>query len=198
MLLTVRPVNQSDPSPELGNYGGVGAHLLRLSAGLLHELTNLINDHESLLSGQPFTRLVRTLPLNAREAWDSIVAASQSRPSSDPLAMLLVRARNKVAFHYDAEEIGRGYRAAFIDKHAKFSTPFISRGEAMADTRFYFIDAAAEVYMEDVTQGVVAAQFLDASLPLFNQVNHALREIVIRFLGLRGFGWREYRVPRDP
>ena len=102
--------------------------------------------------------------------------------------MLLVRARNKVAFHYDADEIGKAYRSAFIEKSDR--APYISRGPSMAHARFYFADAAAQMYIMEVTDGSTADQFLRAELPLFTQVNHALRELVTRFINARGYGFR--------
>ena len=42
MVLKVAPANLSTPTPQLGNYGGLIAHLVRLSAGFVHELLNLM------------------------------------------------------------------------------------------------------------------------------------------------------------
>jgi hypothetical protein len=102
--------------------------------------------------------------------------------------MLLVRARNKIAFHYDAAEIAKGYVGAFLEPAVK--EPFVSRGPSMAVSRFYFADAAAAVYMRDVTDAATADEFFSAASPILNQINHALRELVTRFINARGYGWR--------
>lgn len=188
LLEEIAPADDKTLTPALGNVRGLFAHLSRLGAGILQELGNLIQRSGNVRAHPRFTALVKNLPAEAREAWKSLVAAVEKKPGHDELSMLLVRARNKVAFHYDAEEIGTGYRSAFVSKSDR--SPLISRGASMTAARFYFADAAAEMYMMEVTGGETAKNFLEGSLPLFNQVNHALREIVTRFINARGYGFR--------
>lgn len=188
LLATVRPPQIERPTPAVGHYAGLYHHLTRNLAGLLHELTNLIQKHVTLMEHPKFVALVRNLPGAARDAWIAVVSAASEKPSGSAISMLLVRARNKIAFHYDAHEIAKGYAGAFLEPDIK--EPYVSRGASMAVSRFYFADAAASVYMRDVTDVTTADEFFSAASPLLNQINHALRELVTRFINARGFGWR--------
>jgi hypothetical protein len=193
MLSSVRPKDFETPTPELGQFVGLRSHLFRNLAGLLHEFTSLVQRSEALVKLPKFEALVKNLPAAAREAWFSVLAAAAEKPSSNPIAMLLVRARNKVAFHYDAEEIRRGYEHYFLGQPSH--EPYVSRGSSMAVARFYFVDAAAEAYMRNLIDTAAAEEFLTAATPLLHQINHPLRELVTRFVNARGFGWRTPYIP---
>lgn len=189
LLREVEPADMQTPTPQLGHFAGLHYHLIRMVAAQLHELADLVRRTKQWLEHPQFLdRVVKHLPAPAREAWIAVLAAAENKPSADPLAMLLVRARNKVAFHYDPEEIGRGYVASFAPGSDR--EPYLSRGSSMARTRFYFADAAAEAYMRQVTDADTTTTFFNAALPLLPQINHALREVVFRFVTARGYAWR--------
>jgi hypothetical protein len=188
LLNAALPNDTSTPTPRLGELGGIHAHLNRLMAALVHELAKLIERSDHLLSHPFFESLVKKLPRAAREAWSSVVDATKKNTATDSLSRLVLFARHKVAFHYDAEEIGRGYRRAFIDDPSR--VPFVSRGDNMAKSRFYFADAAADTYLRTSADKQVVEEFFSAKLDLFDEINHALRELVSRFVNERRFAYR--------
>lgn len=188
LLNAALPKDTTTPTAELGELGGLHAHLNRLTAALLHELTKLIERSDKVLRHSAFEELVKQLPRKAREAWYAVVNATQQDSATDPLSRLVLFARHKVAYHYDAEEIGRGYRRAFVDDRTR--TPFVSRGDNMAKSRFYFADAAADTYLRTSADKQVVEDFFSGKLDLFDEINHALRELVWRFINARGFGFR--------
>ena len=69
----------------------------------------------------------------------------------------------------------------------------LSHGMAMAETRFYFADAAAEAFLdrEDVTAG--ARDFHLGEDSLLRSINLALEDLVTKFVNGRG-SLREVRV----
>lgn len=148
MLDDVRPKDMAHPTKELGQFAGIQLHLIRLSAGVLRSLMELIEKNQAVMMHAKFVGLVKNLPAPAREAWLEVVGVAREKPSSNPLAMLLVRVRNKVTFHYDPVELSRGYSDAFL---SSTMDPYISRGASMAAARFYFADAAAELYVRSIT-----------------------------------------------
>ncbi len=50
--------------------------------------------------------------------------------------------RNKIANHYDKNEIFKGYKRKFIDGSYE---PYISRGNKMIEERFFYADAASRL-----------------------------------------------------
>ena len=200
LLVAVAPSDLAKITPELGMFGGLHLHLTRLLAASLHELTSLIHKAGAILNHPRFLGVVKLLHASARKAWEAAVAASFAKPSVDPLAMLLVRIRNKVSFHYDPEEIGKAYRAAFVQvrppsPHSKnlprpTKEPLLSRGSSMAVTRFYFADAATAVYIAEIVDQGTAEQLFPLAMPLVHELNHGIRELVTRFVTARGYAWR--------
>ena len=188
-LEPVMPAQGSKPSPAVGNISGISIHLLRLFAGVIHETLNLIKDNCVVLDVPIFREVIRKIHPEARDAWLSLVAAAQNKPTADPLTKMLLFARNKVSFHYDRKEIARGYAIAFLENQTR--EPYVSRGDSMAETRFYFADAAAHEYLQIAGDAAAAKVFLGARSKVFHQVNHALREVVVAFITTRKFGWRE-------
>jgi hypothetical protein len=177
------------PTRELGQGSGISIHLYRLLAGFLHELYELIASSSSVVNSVGFQRVLKVLPAAARDAWrDLVEAVDAAGPKGSALGRMMFFARNKVSFHYDRKEIGRAYRERFTTPPGQ--VPYISRGTAMANARFYFADAAGEAYLRLSADEATAKEFFTAGFPLLHQVNHALREIVTRFVTARGFAWR--------
>ena len=129
------------------------------------------------------------MPPEIRQSWASIVAAATGGKGDSQLQRALTLCRNKVAFHYDAEQIGKGFRSHFEreDKRA-----FISRGNAMREVRFYFADAAVERHMYlkglDPNDGAFDS--------LVEDVVRATIGLVVGFIQLRGGAWRAAAPPK--
>src|SRR5205823_9052324 len=100
-------------------------------AGTIHELMKLIQDHRDLLGTPVLEEAIRHAPRVARSAWQQVVAAALEKPTKGTISQFLARARNKVAYHYDAPQIGLAFRKAFIltagSSHQSRSTPKVTR-----------------------------------------------------------------------
>lgn len=188
LLESVAPEDMSI-TPALGMFLGLRAHVFRLTAGILRELQVFIEKNREVIDCDAFTKFVRLLPEGARAAWDSVVAATGKKPKDDELTKLLLFARNKVVFHYDRKEIGQAYARAFVSADV-LGAPYVSRGDNMAKTRFYFADGVADHYMRGAANQETVKEFMTAGARIIMNVNHALREIVVRFVNARGFAWR--------
>jgi hypothetical protein len=175
------------PSPSLGQFNGLGLHLIRLQAATVHELLQLIAEESSAVAHPSFRDVLRLLTPAGREAWTSLEEVASGRWQDTPLSRVLFFLRNKIGYHYDTKELARGYKTAF----GKGEPPYLSRGSAMQSTRFYFADAAAEAYMLDKAKDPEVRNFLKSSHLFLDQINQALHEIVTRFVAYQGFGWRK-------
>lgn len=176
-------------SPERGQHVGLGVHLMRVEAGIIKELMVLIEDNADVIESAAFSRLIRRLSLKARNAWKAVVSIALKEDTSHPMGKFLLLVRNKVAFHYDPKEISRGYSLAFPSNSAGM-IPYVSRGNSMPETRFYFADAAAEKYFLAGVDQQVAGEFITGRASIFDELNIALYEIITKFVNDRGYPWR--------
>jgi hypothetical protein len=191
LLTEARPLNAPDISPARGNFGGLRSAVRRIQAGVVHELLDLVRRSKAAATHPSFLALTRKLTPAGRSAWASITDVAFDQPKNDALGKALLFLRNKLAFHYDPTEIGsalQSYLAKAPDKRL-----FISRGNGMRHTRFYFADGAAERYLLDKAADPVVEEFLNAEGDLLDHVNQALYELVTRFVEYRGFAYRQPR-----
>jgi hypothetical protein len=190
LLSSVEIGDRRRPTPQLALHNGVRNGLLRIQAAVVHELIALIKRSEGVLSEPFFERLERQLSTGGREAWRTLRDIALDRSSADPLAKVLLLVRHKVAFHYDAEQIGLGFRYAFVSPKTH-GEPLLCRGTSLAATRFCFADAAAQSYVAQKAQSAEAKEFLEGKSQLLHRLHHALFEIVTRFIQARGYAWRK-------
>lgn len=168
---------------ERGQFGGAQVHLFRLLAGFLHELVDLIRKERKSPCHPFFKSLLSEIPTPAVSMWRTVVdTAFASGPHGNDFGRFLFDTRNTVAFHYDSKVIGRGFRARFEDREGP---PFASIGSSMAETRFYFGDAAAQEVMWQKAGADSVDEFLKDRWEILNPVSHALREIVTHFIRMR-------------
>lgn len=183
------------PGPEKtgvwGTYAGTDRHLFRLMVSAVHELFNLIRDHENVLSHEFFvSRVVQSLSPASRKSWVSLTGAATGATPKDEFGRMLLRIRNKIAFHYEPKEIFRGFKRTFLGPTRLQEQAYISRGQSMAASRFYFADAAVDGYfLEMVGEGEIkqlSAKIHDVT----ESLNRALLGLVDRFIQQRGFPYR--------
>jgi hypothetical protein len=130
--------------PHVGQRGGIASHLDRLAAAIVHELLKLIAGSQKVLEDRRFIDLVGKVPSECAQMWRTLVDhASGATPASSVLCMI----RNNAAFHYNQPKaLAQGFRAWFFDddKIPQNETAYISIGQDMDATRFYFADAAVQ------------------------------------------------------
>ena len=184
LLQEVLPSDLKTPTPQLGEFGGINIHLMRTLAGILRELIVLLEDCPSIPKTPQFQNLVAKLQPEARSAWQSVLAVAGHKPKHNPLTKLLIFARNNVSFHYSTKALAAGYRSSFVDGENR--EPYLSAGSTMANTRFYFADAAAEKFLRETSDPETVEQFFLASSPILKHVNRALHDLVLHFTKVRG------------
>jgi hypothetical protein len=173
-----------------GAWSGVESHIFRSIVGLVNELFGLIRDNEHLLRHPFFGSVVWQLDRPTRQAWKTVVAVALGSTPADPFGKSLLLIRNKVSFHYDAKAIFAGYRHHFLSPGQPDERAFISRGNTMKESRFYFADAAALEYV----RSIVGHENLEAQIAqiadLLKPVSRALMAIVKAYVQKRGYAYR--------
>ena len=177
-----------------GNSSGIRLHINRNFLGLLHELFKLIETNTTARNDKFMKKIEKTMTKPGRESWTFLVGVALGAVQKDPLGRVLVLARNKVGFHYDARQIHRGYSERFLGPGTSQGRGFVSRGDSMVHSRFYFADAAVQKYLEDVICEGNWPELVKRTHEIFYHLNHALMELVTGFLQLRA---KSYRQERD-
>lgn len=172
-----------------GLYNGVNVHLLRLLMGTVYELLNLIGRKEAIVQDAAFLKTVRLLPKDSRDAWNEVVSIALNRECTATIGKALLDARNHVAFHYDLKRIQSGYRRHFLSSQNEDTRAYISRGENMKETRFYFADAAAYGYLRN-EEGTSPGDLANNLVNTVGRVSLSLRDIVTRFIQYRKCAFR--------
>jgi hypothetical protein len=187
LLDGAQPEDPTKITADRGEHAGLKVHVIRLHASLVHELCRLIHANIDLVTGTEFTWIIKRLDERAREKWQALVDAAEAKPSENQFTKALLLLRNKAAYHYDPEEIARGYEHVV---GTLGMTPYVSRGLTLRNTRFYFADAAAQGYLNVRVGEEGLKPFLDSTARLLESLNIALSQIVERFIQGRGFAWR--------
>lgn len=169
-----------------GQYSGLELHLYRQLFGLLHELLVLLHKNETVLQEPAMKSVVRKMSPKGRLAWDRLVGASHGKKPDDPLTRSIMLARHQVAFHYDAAQIARGYRAHFTGDTKEDDRAYLSRGACMRSSRFYFADASVQGFMRNVATSGGWDELVEKSHEIFDNLNHALMDFITTFILERG------------
>lgn len=188
-----KPENPDKISAYGGQYAAFKNHLLRLHFSVINELFQLIEDNANILAHPTLVETIRLLPKAAKECWQALVEVSTKKDTKNKFIKdIFHRVRNKITYHSDVKEIAAGYRSFFYgsDGHPKMQA-FISMGDGLSSTRFYFADAVVEGYL-NLKIGTNKPELIKQSNKLFTDVNVALNLIVKKFITVRGFAWRKY------
>jgi len=175
-----------------GAHAGIEFHALRLQVGLLHELLNLLRESGNALLHPFIAKVVKLMPSNARGSWKSLVSVAMGSTPTDQFGRSLLLIRNKVSFHYDPKAIFSGYRHHFLGSTKRDDRAFISRGQSMSATRFYFADAAPIGYLRSLVGDEGSDELLKSVAQLVRTVNIALKYVVEGFIQCRGMAYRSY------
>lgn len=177
-----------------GTISGVQWHAFRAVVAVINELFKLISEKQKqgLLEHHFFKSIVRGLSPPSREAWLAVVAVACDKRPTNELSKKLLRVRHKVIFHYDPDEIYKGYAHHFIDEPTKRGDrAYISRGTSMRTTRFYFADAAVSGYLRHLAGAKNDEELQNEVEEVFERVNHGLMMIVEAFIQRRRYAFRK-------
>lgn len=189
ILNSAWPDDESTPTPELGEFNGLTTHLFRLHVATLHELLRLIEKNDGAIKDPSFAKVVARMPAEASRAWQvAVAAATGADPGKSELAKFLYFSRNKVASHYDRKEIRSGFRKAFSKT---VRVPYVSRGNTLAKSRFYFADAAAQDYMRQKAEDLGAPESPLDAVKLAAEIAFAIHQLIFVFVETRGFSLKK-------
>ena len=170
-------------SPYSGESSGIVIYLIKTWTSTIWELFCLIRKSEEIISTLVFENIRKKMDKEFRKNWDIIVnCALDKHTVKTTFAKSLSRIRSKITNHYDAGEISKGYKIKFKD-----DVPYLSKGNSMAQTRFYFADAAAEeYYISQTNKFGNEGEFADEVNMISDNLDRAIQSLVISYIKLRG------------
>ena len=175
-----------------GQHVGMRYHVFKIYISLFLEMFKLIKKSKKTIELPLFKKIENKLPKKAKMGWNDIKDISKGKQAKDKeLNSFLKKTRNRVASHYDVSEISKGYKRFF--KKNKMDA-FVSLGNCLLSTRFYYADAAVEGYIEHCLDSNKAETFKKINT-LNKKVSNTIYYILVNFVKARGFAYRNY-VPK--
>ena len=184
-LREARPEGEPKVSRDWGAHAGIEGHLIRGFVSILHELFDLIRENQDLLKNPVLVEIIRLLSGNTRQNWNELVTVALGATPKTELGRILMLVRNKVSSHYDLKCLKMGYTEWFFGKDKKHDRAYLSRGENMVKSSFYFADAAAQGYLAKVIGDKDFDGFLKNSAEIFGQLNVSLNSVIDKFIQKR-------------
>jgi hypothetical protein len=191
LLADVAIANDNLRTPEYALRNGLFMTALRLQVGFTRELLALVEENIDVIHEPSFKKILQKLSSGGKKAWSSIQTVACDKPANDSLSKALIIIRNKVAFHYDATQIGNAYKLAFL-QNTEYGEPLLSRGSSMRGTRFYFPDAVTQQYIKQKTNENIFIDFIEGKGTLILSINQALFELITKFINSRST-WRKHK-----
>ena len=196
-LLSIQPTTKPTLSAEWGEYAGRDFHILRYQVGLLRELFVFIREQEETINSSTFKEIVRRMEGEARNAWQTLIDVSLEKPTAGSIGQILIRLRNTIAFHHDPKQLENGFRRHFIDKDKVLQKAFISRGQKLSNTRFYFADAAVQGSISEILAGMKKEEFQMEIINYVKTLTLSLFQLIDRFIQWRGGAYHLHPVNLD-
>lgn len=164
------------PDAYLGQHHAMLQYFFRMMCGHVHEVIGLTekSDAGNLPPVKRALRRVKNAP--AKQAWKELVDVPKGTTPHTETAKFLYFARNSGSFHYDRQELAKGYREYAEDTNHQLEA-YESLGETWEQTRFYFSDAAAQRLTEGRMKkhGVSTGEWRK----LLDAVNYGLRFVIV-------------------
>ena len=177
-------------TPFFGEYHGFKIHIEKLLVAVIHELFLLIRNSKDIIESPCFQHICKQMHKNCRESWQVILKyAFGGADKKTPLGKALLMVRHKIANHYDKDELFKGYKRKFLSTN---NIPYISRGNMMCETRFYFADASAQEYYRSFQEKMMEGEFYNNLNLIITNINLALQNIVDTFIQKRS-AWRSVK-----
>jgi hypothetical protein len=167
-----------------GQWGGFNNQYNRLVMGVLHELLELVNKNQKILEHPLFKSCLQKQSKDVKKYWGLIAHYATNRKGKKPttdLGYALLLVRNNAAFHYyQTDSLYQGYQNWKSKACPESKFAYVSLGQTMMTTRFFFADAASENCVNTLLnmQGLEMTNISE----VIHQVNSALRFIVERYI----------------
>jgi len=157
-----------------GQLFGMRGTYVRLLSGMMFELAVAVKERSHIARWSPWQQCLERMPRHARDAWMEVTALANRKKGRRPVADYLWKVRDRISHHFDGKVLLSGYAHFFKGSQPGSDALYLSTGNSMEETRFYFADAAAINADKALRESIAWDDVQD----FMNQVNLALRFIV--------------------
>lgn len=163
---------------KLGQIRGMRAHYMRMMIATLREFLIVIRENENIIDCQDFRVVINNLTRETEKKWQKIVELAEQEKSEDKFNNTLIDIRNNGTYHYcQMKSLFQGLKY-YIQKEGVDG--FVSFGENLEKTRFYFSDASVQFYHKKKTDNYDA--FEKRLEGYIKDINQTLRFIIESYL----------------
>ncbi len=193
VIQSVKPTGDFKITRQCGEYSGIYYHFLKLLISLVHEVVQVVKCNKKIIKAPFFQSVLMQLSEKERASWQALLNATEGKQADTPIGKFLLSVRNKIAFHYDLKEIYFGYQLFFSSGCKESEHAYISRGRNMAETRYFFADAAANGYLTKNFREHASEQLAADAMSILCDLNHTLMNLVQHFILKRGCVYKEVK-----
>ena len=128
----------------LGQIRGMRAHCMRMIIATLREFLIVIKENKRLIASSDFSIVINNIDRKTKKKWQEIVELAEKEKSDDPFYKTIIKIRNSGTYHYkNMKSLFQGLQF-YIKKEGVDG--YLSLGENLERTRFYFGDASVQYY----------------------------------------------------
>lgn len=158
MIERFRKPEVKECSVQCGEYGGLLVETSKFFGGVINEFFIFLSKNKDIVNSWSFGEILKAINKSERELWEEIINTVFNKiEGASDFSKTLKMIRNHVAFHYygSHENLRDGFINFFFKKekiqHNEFA--YYSMGEPMTmeNTRFYYIDAAEQEYLNSLS-----------------------------------------------
>jgi len=192
-LLLIRQAFASTKPPDgevsshAGEWRGIEIQVQRYTIALVHELLALIHSFPDEARGETITEWMKSADPDTRRRWRNLVGvALDTKTQGDPaFTKVLLLIRNNVASHYyQPKTLVKGYRRHFfrLPKSGLNEVAYVSLGQNMEQTRFYYADAALQSAIANLSGSLGEKEFARRMRKIASDINETLRYLLANYL----------------
>lgn len=174
-----------------GQFVGLKTQVYKYILSSINEISVLFVEQKDLIQSDKFEVILKSIPQDAKAAWTKLCKFCFNDDQADEdlkkVRLAIVKIRSNGSFHYNqVKALFNAYKETFQDKKEQpLGRAYLSIGNGIEDSRFYFADAAMSKYVSETlkacgpNQEKIIKEFLRSS-------HHAIAFVVREYLKSNG------------
>jgi hypothetical protein len=177
------------PNSYQGQYAGIKFHLTKTFHSLIFEFAGLIRKNPDVINHPLFVKTLKKIGKENKNDWTNLLSFARGEADEELTELYEVSCliRNNISSHYHQPKfLSMGYNYYFSKKDTPSNShAFVSAGESLEATRFYFADAAIQGCFEKNISREKANKLNLTLKNVSEKINKSLNNIITSFIKLR-------------
>jgi hypothetical protein len=143
----IKMIGPDGKNARMGQLAGMKEHCARIISGCIWEFVRLIEENLLIINSPEFDTLIQCSNRQIYQAWLDILSLIKEKRE---VYQVLVILRNNATYHY----YNTNFTSKGIEEYKTLvdDIGFISLGNSLEETRFYFADAAVQYFHRSLTK----------------------------------------------